>query len=380
MKIELHLIQNFAPSCLNRDENNMPKDCEFGGVRRARISSQCFKRAVRRFWEDRTDIPRGFRTKRIKGEIVKAIEALKPGQDESTVSAIADLFINAYYAGTDSKKADQTNVLLYIGQTEVDEAAACIVEIWDELETHVRENKDKGAKAKPLTPDKSIQKRLQNVTVSADIALFGRMLAENAGMNTDGSCQVAHAISTHKVDMGMDFYTAVDDLKDKAEEDAGAGMMGVTGFNSACFYRYACIDRDDLARNLGGDMELTDRVIRAFLEAFVLARPTARQNSMTAHNPPSFGLAVVRKEGVPISLANAFVKPVQPGCDPDLVGASIKALGSYYRNMIGFYGDEGIVGAESFSLESDGSLESVGTQSSSMSAWLDAVMNDVKEG
>ena len=45
MKVELHILQNFAPSCLNRDDTNTPKDCEFGGVRRARISSQCIKRA-----------------------------------------------------------------------------------------------------------------------------------------------------------------------------------------------------------------------------------------------------------------------------------------------------------------------------------------------
>ena len=47
MIVELHLIQNFAPSCLNRDDTNTPKDCEFGGHRRARISSQCIKRAIR---------------------------------------------------------------------------------------------------------------------------------------------------------------------------------------------------------------------------------------------------------------------------------------------------------------------------------------------
>ena len=47
MIIELHMLQNFAPSCLNRDDTNSPKECEFGGYRRARISSQCIKRAIR---------------------------------------------------------------------------------------------------------------------------------------------------------------------------------------------------------------------------------------------------------------------------------------------------------------------------------------------
>ena len=48
MFVELHIIQNFAPSNLNRSDTGSPKDCEFGGVRRARISSQCLKRAIRR--------------------------------------------------------------------------------------------------------------------------------------------------------------------------------------------------------------------------------------------------------------------------------------------------------------------------------------------
>ena len=47
MFVELHILQNFAPSNLNRDDTNAPKDCEFGGFRRARISSQCIKRSIR---------------------------------------------------------------------------------------------------------------------------------------------------------------------------------------------------------------------------------------------------------------------------------------------------------------------------------------------
>ena len=45
--IEIHVLQNFAPSNLNRDDTGAPKDALFGGTRRARISSQCLKRAVR---------------------------------------------------------------------------------------------------------------------------------------------------------------------------------------------------------------------------------------------------------------------------------------------------------------------------------------------
>jgi len=41
--VEIHVLQNFAPSNLNRDDTGAPKDALFGGTRRARISSQCAK-------------------------------------------------------------------------------------------------------------------------------------------------------------------------------------------------------------------------------------------------------------------------------------------------------------------------------------------------
>src|SRR5215471_2776044 len=45
--IELHILQSFPVSCLNRDDVGAPKTATFGGVTRARISSQCLKRAIR---------------------------------------------------------------------------------------------------------------------------------------------------------------------------------------------------------------------------------------------------------------------------------------------------------------------------------------------
>jgi len=56
MKIELHLLQSFPPANLNRDENGMPKSTVFGGRPRARISSQCQKRAVRMHYQKYSDV------------------------------------------------------------------------------------------------------------------------------------------------------------------------------------------------------------------------------------------------------------------------------------------------------------------------------------
>ena len=57
MFVEVHVIQNYALSNLNRDDTGAPKTCEFGGARRARISSQCLKRAVRTYFREEAVIP-----------------------------------------------------------------------------------------------------------------------------------------------------------------------------------------------------------------------------------------------------------------------------------------------------------------------------------
>jgi len=160
----------------------------------------------------------------------------------------------------------------------------------------------------------------------------------------EASCQVAHAISTHRVTMDFDFYTAVDDLK--PDDTSGADMMGTIPFNSACFYRYAVIDLDDLQRNLGAeDDQLARRTADAFLRGFVGAVPSGKQNSMAAHTRPSHILAVVRQKGEPWMLSNAFVKPVRPKEgreDGDLVSSSIQALEAHYDAHAKMYGTKGV--------------------------------------
>jgi CRISPR system Cascade subunit CasC len=351
MNIELHLVQNFAPSCLNRDDTNQPKDCEFGGVRRARISSQCIKRAMRLYFRENGACAIGSRTKRLKQILMERLKGT--GSSEEELSGALDIFLETYYSQMDSKRPDETAVLLYIGEPEIREATECIKQLWSDLVPAVSATGTKAAAAKKkgdrrsLKADPDITRRLRAAGLSPDIGLFGRMLAELPGMNVDAAAQVAHAISTHRVDMDMDFYTAVDDLN--PESETGAGMMGVTGFNSACFYRYALLDRAQLLDNLK-DGNLTDEVTKAFLLASVHAIPTGKQNSMAAQNLPSFGMFVVRSSGAPCSLANAYAEPVHviPGGDDDLIGRSVEALTGYWARMQRVYGSDGLLATPLF--------------------------------
>jgi CRISPR system Cascade subunit CasC len=187
---------------------------------------------------------------------------------------------------------------------------------------------------------KNLHKETKDRTGAPDIALFGRMLAEKPDLNIDAACQVAHAISTHRVNMEMDFYTAVDDLlaqgeilTAEGEEEVGAGMMGFTSFNSACFYRYARIHWQQLVKNLDGDAALAKRTVEGFLRAAIDAIPSGKQNSFAAQNPTSLALAVVREDGKSWNLANAFEKPVRPGRETGLIEPSIQALDTFWGNL-----------------------------------------------
>ena len=80
MLIELHIIQNHSPANLNRDETGTPKSCLFGGVQRARISSQCLKRSIRKgdcFERALSEarIPLGTRTRKLPSLVGERVEA-----------------------------------------------------------------------------------------------------------------------------------------------------------------------------------------------------------------------------------------------------------------------------------------------------------------
>jgi hypothetical protein len=211
----------------------------------------------------------------------------------------------------DDKKSNLTSVGLYFGDEE-------LFSLLDAFRSGDRKWKEKGSRK------------------STDVCLFGRMLAEAADLNVDAAAQVAHAISTHKLRQEMDYWTAADDLKDLAGgEDAGAGMLGTAEFNASMFYRYACINLDQLGRNLGEKGEkgewpngsvLTAKTVNAFLLACYDAIPTGKLNGHAHFNPPSFALAVVRRRGMPLNLCNAFLNPVRAQGENGLGTASAEKL------------------------------------------------------
>ena len=327
MFIELHMLQNFAPSNLNRDDTNNPKDCIFGGVRRARISSQCIKRAIRLhpLFEKTTEVPVAKRTRFLARALAQKL--VESGKSEEDAKIAAAHFVGALLGGIDSKNQERSKVLFFVSADEKQTLTQLILENWEEILD--------GKVDKTSQPVSDYKKEFANRTSAPGVAMFGRMLAEDPKLNIDAACQVAHAISTHRANMEFDFFTAVDDLQESQE--TGAGMMGITGFNAATFYRYARIDFDQLVINLD-DLTLARKTVEAFLRAAAHAVPTGKQNSFAAQNPPSFLMAVVRDDGMSWSLSNAFEKPVFSKSNQSLLEASIQALDSYWSGLVEFFG------------------------------------------
>jgi CRISPR system Cascade subunit CasC len=376
--IEIHALQNFAPSNLNRDDTGAPKDAFFGGRRRARISSQCFKHAVREYFKGRNDGLFSNRTKRIVDDLKTMLQPKlkddKAFSDENLLKAI-EAAINCIGAGDKKVKVEKdkktgqlkTDVLLFLSQKELEAIASVVAESFGDL-LKAKVPTEFAIKIADAIAGKENKSRL-----TLDIALFGRMLAVMPEKNQNAACQVAHAISTHAVEREFDFYTAVDDLK--PEDSSGADMMGTIEFTSACFYRYAVVDYAKLVENLQGDTGLSLTGLRAFIEGFIVAEPTGKQNSFAAHNPPEFVFVTVRNDGAPRNLANAFEVPVRVKGEESLTNESVKRLIEKDKKLSDVYG----ASTASYTLDTLEPGVSYGTKKGTIKDLLDAVEAEVKK-
>lgn len=329
--IELHLIQNFAPSNLNRDDTGAPKDALFGGHRRARISSQCLKRAIRNSPEMKKIPPQcnSIRTQNIVSLIEEKLVELGYSDSQKKIkSALSSVKLKI-------KENGNSETLLFLGEKEISGLAELIIKYWDQLgESDANASKKEAKNKAPKNLEKDITSLL-NGQKAVDVALYGRMLADLPVANQEASCQVAHAISMQRIEREFDYFTAIDDRGNI--EQSGAGMIGQIEFNSATFYRYAVLDPHKLISNLEQDKELALESIRAFILSCIKAIPTGKQNSFAAHNLPSF-IGVSIRNGTPLNLANAFEKPVWPKNETALSTLSVRELANHEDQIAGIYG------------------------------------------
>lgn len=384
MLIEIHVLQNHAPSNLNRDESGSPKESVFGGYRRARISSQCLKRSIRRspiyqhlYAEQLKEFDPAVRVQGVPtlmgthlrgncqadetevADIISLLPRLLASTEESE-DTTGDASTKDETDTSATKKASNTKQLVFTSAQEYEAIAEILLE---QLRSDSRyfksllDDRAKEIKKKRATFSRKVSREMvekqdaqsQNIRNSPDIALFGRMTTSAVFVDVQAALQAAHGISTNRAETEFDFFTAVDDLKDPLEDDPGAGHLNDTEFNSACYYKYFSIHVDGLLDNIldkrrrkatiTPQMEqearkTTAQVLSAFVRAMTMTTPTGKQNSFAAHQLPAAILVEVRPYPTPVSYANAFVDPARPGQfardvrettghDPDLTAVSL---------------------------------------------------------
>lgn len=312
--VQLHLLTFYPPANLNRDDTGRPKTAMIGGQQRLRVSSQALKRAWRESdaFAQALDGHLGKRTQRLGALVERRL--LDKGVEEKKARKVAREIAGIF--GKPKKEDDDKPTfieqLAFISPQE-QEAAFALAEA-------------RASGADETDAAKLAAGVLKAQDTAADIAMFGRMLADNPDFNREAAVSVAHAVTTHRVVVEDDYYTAVDDLKTKAE-DAGAGFLGEAGFGSGVFYLYVCVDRALLVENLGGDAALARTALQALVTAAATTGPSGKAKSYGSYARTSYMLAE-RGDGVPRTLASAFVQPVDriAPAPNDLLAASISAL------------------------------------------------------
>ncbi|MDK8478524.1 type I-E CRISPR-associated protein Cas7/Cse4/CasC [Corynebacterium pseudodiphtheriticum] len=301
--VDIHALQTIPPSLINRDDTGAPKSAVFGGTPRQRVSSQSWKRAIRKFFEDNFDPEQiGDRSKRLPEKIARKLEDAGLEQAEA-ISRTEQLFKAAKIKtsvqklskkdienGVEANPYPETGYLLFLSQHQIDRAVS-------ELLERDGENLKKNEAQEILDTGHSV-----------DMSMFGRMVADDAAYNVDASVQVAHALGIHASAPEFDFFTAVDDLAEEGEE-TGAGMLGTVQMMSSTLYRYATVNVDSLTENLDS-RENAVQATEQFIDAFIKSMPTGKINTFANQTLPELVYITVR-DSRPISLVNAFESPAE---------------------------------------------------------------------
>jgi len=360
--LQLHILTSYPPANLNRDDLGRPKTAKMGGVDRLRVSSQSLKRhwRVSDLFQQALSGHLGDRTKLFGVDIFTHLIAKGQSFKDALAWAVQ---IAAQFGKPESpddlkKKSEIEKAKLYaklqlqwrawdkeklgIADYPLEQLNALIAVEISQLAFISPEERqaalslaDRLASGEVTELKKDLE-LLRDKTSAADVALFGRMLADSPSKNIEAACQVAHAISVHPVVIEDDYFTAVDDLND-GSVDAGAAHIGETGFAAGLFYSYVCINREQLVANLGGDKELAAKALAALTEAAVKVAPSGKQNSFGSRAYASYVLAESGDQQ-PRSLSVAYLKPIDQRSSADFAGDAITALKTQRDNFDRVYG------------------------------------------
>ena len=352
--LDVHVLQVLPPSCVNRDDVGMPKMCFYGGVERARVSSQAWKRAIR-LWFREHGTETAIRTRRLVELLSEELRSRGISDDgeseqqtlllpepqtvdsDDKANKLAKEAMDTLFSNKKNKKNGKNNdkekdendedkkiPMAFISDGQIKAIAEVVVAALS--------NQSK------LPKDKKIEKKLLEAAKSAptaDILLFGRMYAANQKLNVDAAAQVAHVISTHEASRQYDYFTAVEESN--KEDESGAGHIDSKCFSSSVVYRYATVNLGEKSELVLFNKQQAAEIAEKFLEAFVCAMPTGSINSYANNTLPFYVLAILRDD-MPINFAPAFEKPIKANDDGGYCELSKEAFLGYKESVHKLYG------------------------------------------
>ncbi|KAA8816132.1 type I-E CRISPR-associated protein Cas7/Cse4/CasC [Bifidobacterium rousetti] len=296
--VEVHILQSLPSNVLNRDGENRPKTAWYGNTPRMRVSSQAWKKAVRREFTTMLDPDKlGLRSREFAGMIADRLH-LDP--DNENVIKAAITVMGALGLPDDKERPGCTKAVQFFGEPEWRLIARVVGQALDSSDP------EQAIKAHTKALRKSI-----DMDHAVDIALFGRMSASDEKNDTskyvvDAACQFAHAIGVNRTEVESDYFTTVDE----APNAPASAMIGETGYVNGTVYRYANINVQALERNLAHDQDAVRATIDAFIRADAISLPTGKTNSFAPMTLPAFILTTIRDDR-PVNLVDAFEAPVK---------------------------------------------------------------------
>lgn len=347
--LQLHFLTSYPATLLNRDDAGFAKRLPFGGTSRIRVSSQCQKRHWRTHEGEHSlqdlDVNMSIRSRRTFEEFV--FEPLvEDGHDEEVAADITSdlkdqvLGARAEGGGDEGRERLRSNQVTVLGRPEVDYLRQIATEVCEAVAngTEYEEAAEDAFDSEAKTNLKALDH-----AAGLDAALFGRMVTSDILARGDAAVHVAHAFTVHEEESESDYFTAVDDLVQEAEE-AGSGHINSSELTSGLFYGYVVVDLPLLVSNLEGcrredwldaDRELAGRVTEELVHLVAKVSPGAKLGSTA---PYAYAHLLLAETGdvQPRTLANAFTEPVDER--PDLVGNAYHALGDYLQNLDEVYG------------------------------------------
>ena len=347
--IDVHIVQTYPYSCLNRDDTNSVKTLIYGGVERTRQSSQSQKRPIRLAVENDLD-QRSIRTRRLSARLADHLEKER-GWPKPLAARAGDHAVAASSIETDVQETQtnrknakpkpagplSTKAAIYLPETALNALA-------DLAETHRADLET----AKDLTTLKSADAataavlptdKIDAILTSSNgvINLLGRMLAEVGGAGVDGAVHIAHAFTTHETETQLDYFSLVDDITALWNDTAGSAHMNTNEFSAGTFYRYLSLDLTDLLRNLNGDQAAALELVKSLLIQSVLAIQGAKHTSTAPFTLPDLVHIAVREDR-PYSYAAAFETPVPQGENGGYLDGSLTALAEHADAVARFLG------------------------------------------